>query len=58
MESTAVERILLSRSILPFDYKRRQHYYQSVEMVNAAGGIPVPPPTEPAAAAAPAPAKP
>lgn len=29
------ERSLLTRGILPADYKRRQHYYQMIEMQNA-----------------------
>ncbi|MBL9204457.1 MAG: chromosome partitioning protein ParA, partial [Opitutaceae bacterium] len=28
------ERALLTRGILPADYKRRQHYYQTIEMQN------------------------
>lgn len=30
------ERTLLARGVLPPDYKRRQHYYQAIEMQNAA----------------------
>lgn len=30
------ERALLTRGVLPPDYKRRQHYYQAIEMQNAA----------------------
>ncbi|HRE04553.1 MAG TPA: hypothetical protein PKX00_03020, partial [Opitutaceae bacterium] len=29
------ERALLTRGILPADYKRRQHYYQMIEMQNS-----------------------
>ena len=45
MEEQTVKRILLNKSILPPDYKRRDHYYMKIDLMNAA---PLPAPATPA----------
>ena len=44
IEEQAAKRILLGKSILPPDYKRRDHYYMQIDLINTA---PLPAPAKP-----------